>query len=386
MLFRSPSGANGNSYAAGQINNVWVNWFGSAFQSAEWDPSADASSNPASGSLKITAVFDGTGSIPDQFEVYDGILGINPPVSGALYTNFQCDVRFAPTSPTVSDGSQLVYGYLQFGVHNGYAQDHFGGITVPVGVTNWVHVSLPINAATDPALTNITDVLIHIYGPAFGSPGLRGTTTLWVDNISFTGPAVPPANCVVNWTELHQNIDGFGASSAWTGSWTAAQADMFFSTNNGIGLSFLRNHIAPDGTTIETNIMQMAQARGARVWSAPWSPPAAFKDSGSVNGGNFVSTNYQAYANQLAGYAIKMKNNYGVNLYAISVQNEPDFNTTNYESCLWTAQQIHDFVPYLHTELMRSGLASTKVMIAESDHWDFSLAATAMNGAFAFFR
>src|ERR1039457_2625798 len=86
----------------------------------------------------------------------------------------------------------------------------------------------------------------------------------------------------VDWNNVHQRIDGFGASSAWNGSWTTAQADLLFSTNNnvsysggtynGAGLSLLRNHIAYAGdtsadstpTTVEMSIMQMAQARGDR--------------------------------------------------------------------------------------------------------------------------
>ncbi len=46
-----------------------------------------------------------------------------------------------------------------------------------------------------------------------------------------------------------------------------------------------------------------------------------------------------------------MKATYGINLYALSMQNEPDVNTTNYESCVWTGQQFHDFIPYLATAL-----------------------------------
>jgi O-glycosyl hydrolase len=149
----------------------------------------------------------------------------------------------------------------------------------------------------------------------------------------------------VDWNNVHQRIDGFGASSAWRSTWTTAQADLLFSTNtgivytdnaghgstnNGIGLSLLRTRIAPGGTTIENSIMQMAQARGARVWSAPWTPPAGFKSSGALDGGNYLGSGANAtnlaYASQLAQYVGNMKNTYGINLYAISVQNEPDVN------------------------------------------------------------
>ena len=214
----------------------------------------------------------------------------------------------------------------------------------------------------------------------------------------------PPVNGVstVDWTNIHQRIDGFGASSAWNGSWTTAQADLLFSTNNnvsysggtynGAGLSLLRNHIAYAGdtsanstpTTVEASIMQMAQARGARVWSAPWTPAAGFKSvndlydtntatGGGINGGSYLgsgnnATN-QAYASQLANYVASMKNNYGVNLYALSLQNEPDANVTNYEACQWTGAQVHDFITNLYAALAAQGVGSTKIMLPESQNW-----------------
>jgi len=369
----NPSGAGTNNYASGQITNIWGNWFGGAFESLVWDSASDASNNPASGSMKITADFNGGNN---QFEVYD-FNGISPPVNGVQYTNFQCDVRFDPGSATVMVGGQFTFGYLQFGVTDGFGQDYIGGVLVPASNTNWVHVSLPINAASDANLSNIYNVLIHVYGPYY-SPGLSGASILWVDNIQFAGVTPVATNCVVDWNDVHQRIDGFGASSAWDESWTSAQADMFFSTNTGIGLSLLRTRIAPGGTTVESSIMQMAQARGARVWSTPWSPQASFKSGTNLNGGSFLPVDYQAYASQLASYVFNMKNTYGVSLYAVSIQNEPGVST-DYESCLWTAQQIHDFVPYLHAALAANNVASTKIMLPEDESWETNLYQTSMS-------
>ncbi len=191
-----------------------------------------------------------------------------------------------------------------------------------------------------------------------------------------SGAGSTNGQCTVIWTNVFQRIDGFGASSAWRSTWNASLADMFFSTNSGIGLSLLRTRITPTVGTVENSIMQMAQARGARVWSAPWSPPTTYKGSNannvvSVNGGPFIgnAANYQAYANQLAGYVLNMKNTYGINLYALSVQNEPDTDTTAYESCVWTGNQIRDFVPYLSAALAASNVAATKILLPESIHW-----------------
>jgi glucuronoarabinoxylan endo-1,4-beta-xylanase len=398
-----PSGTGGYSYADGQIGVIWTNWFGGAFSNLVWDSASDASNNPASGSMKITANFNGGNN---QFEVYDGLYGINPPLNGQQYTNFQCDVRFAQGSATATNSGVAIFGHLQFGTTtNTYGQDYFGSVDIPASNTNWVHVSIPLNVQTDPNLQSINDVLIHIYGPYYSNPGLSGVSILWLDNIQFVAASPVTTNCVVDWNNVHQRIDGFGASSAWDGSWTTNQADILFSTNmgvvfsdnlgnkytnNGVGLSLLRNHIVPASsasanatpTTAETQIMQWAQARGAQVWSTPWTPPAGFKNAndiydtnqatgGGINGGSFrggIATNL-AYASQLANYVASMKNTYGVNLYAISIQNEPDAAVNTYEACQWTNTLIHDFVTNLYNALVASNVASTKIMLPESENW-----------------
>jgi glucuronoarabinoxylan endo-1,4-beta-xylanase len=201
-------------------------------------------------------------------------------------------------------------------------------------------------------------------------------------------------NCVIDWTNTYQRIDGFGASSAWRSQWRSDMADMLFSTNNGtcstlsqnsnftytgIGLSLLRTRINTNGTTTwENSIMQMAQARGAKVWSTPWTPPPHFKSNGNVNGGNFLSVNNQAYASVLAQYVVNMKNLYGIDIYALSVQNEPDL-ATSYESCVWTPQQIRDFVPFLRNALVASNKSSVKIIAAEDQHWQTNYYAAALS-------
>jgi glucuronoarabinoxylan endo-1,4-beta-xylanase len=195
-------------------------------------------------------------------------------------------------------------------------------------------------------------------------------------------------SCIVDGGNVYQRIDGFGASSAFSGTpWSQSQANVFFSTNHtvfvtGIGLSLLRNQIQPGGyaSASEIGLMKMAQADGARVWSTPWTPQVSFKDNNNQTGGNFVSANNQAYASQLAGYVANMQKANGVYVYALSIQNEPDANV-NYASCHWSAQQFHDFVPYLYNALIASNVSSTQIMLPESQNWNDpqGLAATAMN-------
>jgi glucuronoarabinoxylan endo-1,4-beta-xylanase len=184
----------------------------------------------------------------------------------------------------------------------------------------------------------------------------------------------------VDWSSVHQRIDGFGASSAYFGTpWTESQADLVFSPDKGIGLSLLRVKITADVTgtataskmltsSTEIGIAKQAIARGARAWGTPWSPPAQFKTSTNTIAGNFVSANNQAYANMLASYVADMKAA-GVAMYAISIQNEPDFVPSSYEGCGWSAQQFHDFIPFLYSALAAKGVGSTRIMMPESDVW-----------------
>jgi len=183
------------SYSGGQISNVWWNWFGPAFVNAQWDPTMDANSNLNSGSLKITANFtsDPDTSTYSQWVVWDAgtsnnYYGLN--LSGLTYSNFQCDVRFAPGSASDIGGSQSpvpIFGHLRFGNRTGgYSQDWFGGVDIPTNNTGWVHVSLPLNAVSDANMVNINNVLIQIDSSYYGL-NLNGPSTLWVDNIMYYG-------------------------------------------------------------------------------------------------------------------------------------------------------------------------------------------------------
>lgn len=181
-------------YSSGDITNVYGNWFGGAFSSLEWDPNTDAGNNPLSGSLEINLNWTND----NQFVVWDqgtanDYFALN--LSALQYTNFQCDVKFAPGSASDSGTyGQPIFGHLQFGTRTAsYGQDYFGAVDIPATNTGWVHVSVPLNAVTDTNLLDIQGLLIHIYEPYYNL-NLVGTSTFWVDNIKFTGPSVVVSN------------------------------------------------------------------------------------------------------------------------------------------------------------------------------------------------
>jgi glucuronoarabinoxylan endo-1,4-beta-xylanase len=177
------------------------------------------------------------------------------------------------------------------------------------------------------------------------------------------GGASTSSDVVVNLSDVHQKISGFGASTAWGGAMSAADADLLWSTTTGAGLSLHRIRIAPDGTTSETNIAKLAVARGATVWATPWTPAAADKSNDNIVMGTL--TNGQDFANKLAAFVTTMKNN-GVPIYAVSAQNEPDANVA-YESCVYTGATMASFIgTYMGPALANSG---AKIMAPESQNW-----------------
>ena len=163
--------------------------------------------------------------------------------------------------------------------------------------------------------------------PASQTPSQRATTAVGPAPAPAPAPApepepvqaaAAPSDVTVNFLDVKQAIDGFGASDAWNPTLSEAEADLFFSVQNGIGLSLLRLNIQPDGTdSAAISNAQLAVARGARVWAVPWSAPAAWKDNGSeLNGGHLCAaagqglctgSRYLDWANTLVGFASSPK-------------------------------------------------------------------------------
>ena len=206
-----------------------------------------------------------------------------------------------------------------------------------------------------------------------GGTALSSVVSITVNNAA--GPTV-----TVNWSDVHQQIDGFGAASVSTGDGiTDSQADLFWSTTAGVGLSLLRVQIQTDGTYPDLATMQKAQDRGVRIWGTPWSPPASMKSNGSTNnGGSLLAADYQAYADYLSSYVLGLKNSYGISLYALSIQNEPDYSAS-WQSCIWTGQQFHDFLRNNLLPTFSKNGVTTKIMMPEESGWKFDLATTTLD-------
>ena len=187
-----------------------------------------------------------------------------------------------------------------------------------------------------------------------------GTTTSLVCG----GGSAQAGDVVVTLSSRKQRIAGFGASTAWGSTMSSNDADLLWSTSKGAGLSLHRVRIDyKNGHTGEVQIAQQAVARGVTVWATPWTPPVADKSNNSSVAGTL--TDGQAFATFLAGFVTYMKGQ-GVDIYAVSAQNEPDANVT-YESCSYTGATIAAFVgTYMGPTLAPMGV---KVMAPETQNW-----------------
>lgn len=178
---------------------------------------------------------------------------------------------------------------------------------------------------------------------------------------------------------IRQLIRGFGGSSAWHGQMTDNEFNSLYSNGNSqqIGLSILRIRIDPNQDwATELSNAGKAKARGASILATPWTPPASMKDNNNVVQGHLKPSEFANYASYLKKFCDYMSSN-GAALSAISVQNEPDITVT-YESCLWSATQLRDFL-----KNNGAGIGSTKVLMPESFQFNFALSDPTLNDSTA---
>ena len=182
--------------------------------------------------------------------------------------------------------------------------------------------------------------------PAAGASGAPSTAAL--------------ADVIINPSAERQTIRGFGGMNhtVWISDLTAAQRDAAFGNGSGqLGFTVLRVPVHEDRNNWSREVATARRAveLGATVIASPWNPPASMIENFS-GGRRLRYDQYGAYAQHLNDFVGFMRNN-GVNLYAVSVQNEPDY--------------AHDWTAWTPTEMVRflrenAGSISTKVIAPES--------------------
>lgn len=211
-------------------------------------------------------------------------------------------------------------------------------------------------------------------------------------------------NAVINGDTVYQKMDGFGGQT-WTyaDSMSSSQADLFFSSSNGIGLAIARTANTWDGGIPDLSTLQQAVARGAKVELGLQSPPCALKHSyvdlgencsQSGDAGNqplafndgSVGSSYTCFANglsldgaggafdQYATYIVNLIKNYqshNIPITWLSVQNEANISQSSLGACLWmNGSQFQDFIKnYLGPRIAAAGLSSVQILLDPMNDW-----------------
>lgn len=141
----------------------------------------------------------------------------------------------------------------------------------------------------------------------------------------------------------YQSIRGFGGMShtTWIRDLTADNREKAFGNDPGkIGLSILRIHLDPnpDLFSLELPTALHAVQKDAIVFASPWNAPGALLDP-TTTPSRVDPEKYSDYVTHLNSFNTYLNNN-GVPLYAISVQNEPDYG----DWTRWTSGEMVDFM------------------------------------------
>lgn len=194
---------------------------------------------------------------------------------------------------------------------------------------------------------------------------------LWLVSLGFSAGSV-----TVDLSSEKQTIRGFGGMihTVWQGyDLNASDRDLAFGNGPGqIGLTVLRIPVYDQESNWKRELATAKDviSRGGIVYASPWTPPQSLRTPYSFNrwgttynSHKISSSNYAAYAAHLNKFAKYMKDN-GAPLYAISIQNEPDWCDS--WTC-WSADEVYNFVKSTAADLREHG---TKVITPESFSYD----------------
>ncbi|KAH8110045.1 glycoside hydrolase superfamily [Phellopilus nigrolimitatus] len=200
---------------------------------------------------------------------------------------------------------------------------------------------------------------------------------------------------------VYQTVYGFGAtltdSSASVlnnlknsngDAYTALLKSVFDNTGNSAGLNYIRvplgatdfspNVYSYDDKKNDTSlssfsvdvtpdyvfpVLQDIQAicKNMKIHLVPWSPPAWMKDSGTMDGGNFLAVHSGHMANYLLKSAQSFKSK-GFSPYALSIQNEVENSNPSLPSAVYTTKIEAAVAVKLRKLLDANGMNDVKII------------------------
>jgi len=213
---------------------------------------------------------------------------------------------------------------------------------------------------------------------------------------------------VVDTTQTFQTIHGFGAALTGSSAYllnkkmsSGARQTLLrqlFDTVNGAGISYLRLTIGASDFSMsdytyddlaagqtdfplemfslardEEDVIPMLQeilqiSPDIHLMGSPWSPPAWMKTNGNLKGGKLKSNCYEVYAAYFVRYIHEMKQR-GINIRAVTPQNEPLFATASYPCMEMQPAEQQTFIKSNLGPAFASAGISTKIVIYDHN-WD----------------
>jgi glucosylceramidase len=240
-------------------------------------------------------------------------------------------------------------------------------------------------------------------------PGPAGTVTYYLTNTDGSAKFAPQPTLMfaaatnanptitIDAATTYQTMDGFGlsltnGSAEVISSLPAATQDAvlkdLFDPVTGIGISLIRISIGasdlnstvffydttagdvdmknfsldgPD-TTFTIPILKkiLAIYPDLKILGSPWSPPPWMKSNNNSVGGSLLTQNYAAYALYFRKYLEAMRDQ-GINLWAITVQNEPLYGGNNPSMNMSADEQVAFINGNLGPTLKSAGI-TTKIL------------------------
>lgn len=210
--------------------------------------------------------------------------------------------------------------------------------------------------------------------------------------------SVNAGNIIINPQQRFQTITGFG------GSFTEASAYLLnklgkasrdkilnaYFSEEGANYSLTRTHInscdfslgnyayamADDDKNLDSfsidadrnDLIPMIKdalrisKEGFKIIASPWTAPPWMKDNNDWRGGKLLPEYREAWALYFSKY-INAYQKEGINIWGVTVENEPLGNDKNWESMHFTPEEMTDFVKdFLGPHLEKTGLANIKIL------------------------
>lgn len=198
----------------------------------------------------------------------------------------------------------------------------------------------------------------------------------------------------IYWNDVHQEIDGFGGALQTDGTHHIQHhpelIDFMFDPVDGLGFSIVRTVVPTEERSDGEGPLKAEGEEcdwtkdASQVWAlqkiqkypdvktvaCSWTPLYYMKDNKQQSGGTLLPEYYQEYAEFFADYIEGYKEQHGINIDILSVQNEPE-SAPGWGSCIMDGNVFHKFTKEnLIPEFEKRGI-TTELMLGDFANFRF---------------